>query len=100
MYWQDHDLFGPSRSMHRPVLRWQRRGWYRKSAPRRKPMPWRRAKWTWWPQHVLNRRVPMKTQIRNDHFMRQLDRCKALLRPPHLRKPVSRQEHRLWSGNR
>lgn len=89
-YWQDHQLFGPSRSMHRPSLQWVKRSVrkaYRKS---RGELHHNRAKWTWWPKHALNRRAPVRTQMRNDHFMRQLDKCVALIRPPHLRKPAAR----------
>lgn len=86
-YWGCHDLFGPSRSMHRPVLRWVKRS-QRQRVRNRLEASYKRVKWCWHPQHVLNRRARMRTQMRNDHFMRQLDKCIALLRPPHLRKPV------------
>lgn len=86
-YWQCHDLYGPSRSMHRPVIRWRKwnlRKTYRK---RRGDLKYNRVKWTWWPKHVLDRRAPFKTQVRNEHFMKQLDKCVALIRPPHKRRP-------------
>lgn len=88
-YWQNHALFGPSRSMHRPVLTWVQRSLRKTYRRRRGDLKYNRAKWTWWPQHVLNRRAPVKTQIRNDHFMAQLDRCVKLIRPPHKRRPVT-----------
>jgi hypothetical protein len=87
-YWQDHDLFGPSRSMHRPKLQWVRRSLRKHYRARRGDLKYNRAKWMWWPRHVLNRRAPVKTQIRNDHFMAQLDRCVQLIRPPHKRRPA------------
>lgn len=85
-YWRDHQLFGPSRSMHRPCLQWVKRPLRKHYRARRGDLKHNRAKWTWWPKHVLNRRAPVKTQIRNDHFMAQLDRCTKLMRPPHLRR--------------
>lgn len=90
-YWNCHDLFGPSRSMHRPVIRWRSRSLRKTLRKRRGELKHNRAKWTWWPKHVLNRRAPMKTQARNDHFMAQLDRVVALTRPAHKRRPVKRE---------
>ena len=87
-YWQDHRLFGPSRSMHAPKLTWVKRSLRKPLRARRGDLKHNRAKWTWWPKHVLNRRAPVRTQIRNDHFMAQLDRCVALIRPPHKRRPT------------
>jgi len=87
-YWTNHQLFGPSRSMHRPSLTWVKRSLRKTYRKGRGHLRYNRAKWTWWPKHVLDMRAPVKTQMRNDHFMRQLDRCVKLIRPQHLRKPV------------
>lgn len=87
-YWHDHRLFGPSRSMHAPKLQWVRRSLRKTYRRGRGELKYNRPKWTWWPRHVLNRRAPFKTQMRNDHFMAQLDRCVKLIRPPHKRRPV------------
>ena len=85
-YWRDHRVFGPSRSMHTPTLRWVKRSLRKSYRKGRGHLKYNRAKWTWWPKHILNRRAPFKTQMRNDHFLRQLDRTVASIRPPHKRR--------------
>ena len=87
-YWQNHFLFGPSRSMHRPGITWVKRSLRKRYRKGRGDLKYNRPKWTWWPKHVLDRRAPFKTQMRNEHFMRQLDKCMKLIRPPHKRRPA------------
>lgn len=89
-YWQCRDVFGPGRGMHRPVLRWRKWPLRKRYRRGRGDLPYNRPKWTWWPRHVLNRRPPLRVSISNAHWMRQTDRCVALIRPPHLRKPKCR----------
>lgn len=85
-YWQNHKLFGPSRSMHLPVLTWSKRTLRKRFRARRGDHRHNRPKWVWWPKYVLDRKPSLRTRMRNDNFMRQLDRCKRLIRPPHLRR--------------
>lgn len=83
----DHETFGPSRQMHRVVMRHRLRGWGRKIYRVRKPAPWRRVKWLWVPKHV-QREGPFKTRASNRHWLRQLDRMIIEIRPVHRRRPA------------
>lgn len=89
-YWQYNQQFGPSPRMQRPTLQWVHRSLRKTYRRRRGDLKYNRAKWMWCPRHVLLRRAPMRTEMINRHFMRQMNLCRALIRPPHLRRPARR----------
>ncbi len=81
--------FGP-RLMMAPAIEW-RGPWLMTWSWRMRRGRKRLCKgWLWWPRHVLHRPSPTRTEISNRLWLRQMERMRRAVRPPHLRKPRRR----------